>query len=166
MIDWSYTNTPTDIIARGVVDGAEVVKAIASHVPTGPSEPDQLRVRSLWVREDLRGDDAFATEVYLGLLAKVIELGYVTEDDLVDYEWTDEGVRVGNLRVLIPQDHDGREDTLRYRLISRGKVEEVAAKKKKPIKGELLDDEVAMVELKQELDAQRKQVESEVQLER
>lgn len=78
---------------------------------------------------------------------------------MVDYEWDEDGVRVGKLRILIPQDHDGREDTLRYRLISRGKVEEVAAAKGKAITEELFPDEVAMVELKQALDAERKQVE-------
>lgn len=158
MIEWNIEHRPVDIVVTGVVDGERVVRVVASHIFTTPDEPNKLMVRSLWVREDLRGDDSFATEVYLGLLAKAIELGYLTEDEMLDYEWDEFGVRVGGLRILIPQNHDGRDETLRYRLISRGKVEEIAAEKKKPITGELLPDEEQMVELKEMLDAERKAI--------
>lgn len=53
MIDWNIEHRPVDVVVTGTVDGELAVRAVASHIFTGPSEPNQLRVRSLWVREDL-----------------------------------------------------------------------------------------------------------------
>lgn len=118
-------------VALVVTDGDAVV-AQATVLRDG----DGWRVHRFWIDPDRRGDDAFAGELYPALIAKALELGWATEDDILAAEVTPRGVKVG--RVLINTETDGqRAASLAFRTVGGQVVEDIAAKPEhngKPVK--------------------------------
>lgn len=117
-------STAPGLVALEVFDaGALVAQA---DVIVNPLGSPRYRVIRFWLDPERRGDDAFAAELYPALIAKAVELGWATDDDLASYEWTDDGIRVGE--VLIHLTNDGERDAaLRFRLEARAVAEEAAA---------------------------------------
>ena len=93
---------------------------------------NEWRIRQLSIVEARRGDDLLAESLYPEIIAKVIELGWITEDELPDYKYTERGIEVGKLVVELPEQKH-KDAALRFRTIARDEVEKAAVKNNKVI---------------------------------
>lgn len=105
-----------------LMDGDERVGQV--EVVVGPTEPRYI-VQRLWVTPTRRSDDAFAAEAYPMLIAKAIEMGWVTEEEAARYEFTPEGsILAGSVLInLGDSPEQGMDDTLAFRLEAYGVLE-------------------------------------------
>ncbi len=118
-------NGPGVVVLEATDDGAVVAQVVAVVEPNlGAGR--RFRIDGLWIAPDRRGDDEFAAVLYPAFIYKAIELGWVTDDDVLAAEMADEGLVAGP--VLIRLDTAGHHDAvLRFRLIGRDVQEAILA---------------------------------------
>lgn len=119
------------------------VQAIPSITDDGEM---RYRFEKLWLDPSVRRDDAFAAEFYPALIAKVKELGWITDEDLANYSWNDAGIVCGPVTVILSQRVDDPA-TLRFRTEARAVAEESAAKVDVEVTAPVSADIVTIAEL-------------------
>lgn len=136
MLAITEEDSPGGMTLRVSEDDVEV--AVLKAIKT----PDGWKINHIRIEKSRRNDDALAEALYPMVIAKVIDLGWITENDLPNYKYTPEGIECGSLKVNLPQQK--RDNVLRFRTVARDEVEKVAERKNVTVK-QALTPEVAAV---------------------
>lgn len=121
MTTWTLERPMGNWSWEGKDDDGEVVASFQGY----NRKDGRVIFNKIWVRPDLRGNDEFATSLYIDLAVQAKEAGLVTDEDLANYSWDGgEEAYVGNVTIIMPA---ARKAMLRFRVIGRSIAEESAA---------------------------------------
>lgn len=124
-MDWTTEPRPGKTIVKGAVDGQVVVVLEARPRFGKPGQGiDGWTISKLVIAEPKRGDAAFTTEMIPEIINQVKGHGWVTDDELLEYHWEEDGIHAGSLRVHIPLEL--RERLLAQRVVMRSEVDKIA----------------------------------------
>lgn len=123
-----WTTSKRGIFTRviGTEDGREVVTMDARPRFAAPGEGiEGWTITKLVIKSANRGDNKFTERMIPEIMVQVKENGWMTDEDLLNYHWEDDGLHVGSLHVMIPQEFRSR--LLAQRVVMRDEVDKIAA---------------------------------------
>jgi hypothetical protein len=125
-MDWTTKTAGRKTILVGVLDGQEVVSMTAQPRMAAPGQGfEGWTITKLVITPSKRGDDSFTEQMIPEIMERVKEQGWMTDEDLLNYRWEDDGLHVGSLHVMSPKEFRNR--LLAQRVVMRDEVDKIAA---------------------------------------
>lgn len=144
-MDWNKTTAGMRTKLVGSVDGAMAVVMVAYPRLGRPGEGfEGWTIDQLTISPTLRGDASFTASMIPEIIDQVKAQGWVTDEELVQYRWEDDGIHAGSLHVRIPLEL--RHALLAQRVVMRDEVDKLAEVAGVEVAEPLTDEVVQVIE--------------------
>lgn len=150
-MNWTTSTRHFKTTLTGKVDGVEAVRLIAQPRYGRPGEGiEGWTITKLVIAPSSRGDSHFTEGMIPEIMQQVKLQGWMTDEDLLDYHWEDDGLHVGTLHVMIPLEYRNR--LLAQRVVMRDEVDKIAAERGVEVAQELTPEVVEVIEWAQAIE--------------
>lgn len=144
---WTSNERGGTVTLIATEDDVQVAVAVARPRFAAPGQGIAgWTITRLRFADGLRGDPSFTERFIPEMMEQVKQRGWMTDEDLLDYRWEDDGIHVGSLHVMIPP--EGRHRLLAQRAVMRDEVDKIAAEAGVEVAEPLTEEVAVLVELK------------------